>query len=124
MQFQVRTEKVAKDVLQVKDDLGAVKAVLRDMRLADQGYAPPNWEQPSMDVYEADPTRPSHLPLESIADAVENDVCRAAVYAAYLRWSQPPVVVTELPEPLESLQEDSGTGSTGGTTTGGMAEER
>lgn len=80
-----------KEVSSVKesvDDLAVIVAFARDRDLAKQGYAPEDWEQPSLDVYGAElDGRPSLLPLESIQKAREDKRCSPLVLERYLAWT-------------------------------------
>tara|TARA_Y100000310_G_C20325589_1_gene642821 strand:- start:113 stop:637 length:525 start_codon:yes stop_codon:yes gene_type:complete len=111
-----RAHQVVDDVMVFADDLSAIKAALRDRRLASQGFAPEGWKQPEFEAYEADPARPSFLPLESVAEAVAQEACAADVYLAYLGWHQ---------SPSEGSDEEDGAGmeGTGGMDTSMLPEE-
>jgi len=71
------------------NELAALVAYARDRDLAAQGYAPPGWIQPEMEVYmqELD-GRPSLIPYENFAKAVSDGKVSPEMGEQYDAWVQ------------------------------------
>lgn len=82
MQVQAQME----EVQDLSASIEAMKAFLRDEIMREDGFAPPGWETPGLEVYEATPGRPSFLPLENVMSATSAGKAEPGLLAAYTTW--------------------------------------
>jgi hypothetical protein len=89
---QTKMQAQQAEVVEIQNSLGTLAALIaytRDRDLAEKGYAPEGWEQPSIDVYEAElGERPSMLPYENFMQAVVAEECSAEDGARYAVWEK------------------------------------
>ena len=72
---------------EVSNDVNILKVYIQDHKLSYKGYAPPGWEQPGMEVYEADlDGRPSLLPYEDFMRAVADGLVDPVLGMEYALW--------------------------------------